>query len=56
MIINFEIIFGRLDEELSKIGQRLELVCAGGYVMQRHGYRTTLDVDAFYESNELINN
>ena len=55
MIINFETIFKRLDEELSKIRQSLELVCAGGYVMQRHGYRTTLDVDAFYESNELIN-
>jgi len=55
MVINFETIFKRLDEELSKIGQSLELVCAGGYVMQRHGYRTTLDVDAFYESNAKIN-
>jgi len=24
--------------------------------MQRHGYRATLDVDAFYESNAIINN
>ena len=56
MIINFETIFKRLAEELSKIKQSLVLVCAGGYVMQRHGYRTTLDVDAFYESNALINN
>jgi hypothetical protein len=56
MKINFDVIFKRLDEELSKIGQSLELVCAGGYVLQRHGYRATLDVDAFYESNVQIDN
>ena len=56
MKINFKTVFERLNEELSKIGQSLELVCAGGYVLQRHGYRTTLDIDAFYESNAQINN
>ena len=56
MKINFEAVFERLDEELSEAGQTLELVCAGGYVLQRHGYRTTLDVDAFYESNAQIDN
>ena len=55
MKINFETIFKRLDKELYKIRQSLELVCAGGYVLQRHGYRTTLDVDAFYKSNAQIN-
>ena len=54
MKIDFESVFKRLNEELSQIGQLLELVCAGGYVLQRHGYRTTLDVDAFYKSNEKI--
>jgi len=54
MIINFEAVFKRLDEELDKIDQYLELICAGGYVLQRHGYRNTLDVDAFYKSNEQI--
>ena len=54
MKIDFEPIFKKLNEELSKIGQMLELVCAGGYVLQRHGYRATLDIDAFYKSNEKI--
>jgi len=36
------------------MGQSLELVCAGGYVMQRHGYKATSDVDAFYKSNAVI--
>lgn len=52
--IDFKPVFERLNKELSKIGQSLELVCAGGYVMQLHGYRATLDVDAFYRSNKQI--
>lgn len=52
--IDFKPVFERLNEELTKIGQSLELVCAGGYVMQLHGYRATLDVDAFYISNKQI--
>jgi hypothetical protein len=47
-------VFKRLNEELSRVGQSLELICAGGYVMQRHGYRATIDIDAFYKSNEEI--
>jgi hypothetical protein len=43
-----------LNEELMKINQPLELVCAGGYVMQFHGFRSTVDVDAFYNSNAQI--
>ena len=53
-IIDFEPVFKRLNEELSITGQSLELVCAGGYVMQRHGYKATSDVDAFYKSNAAI--
>ena len=53
-IINFEPVFKRLNEELSITGQSLELVCAGGYVMQRHGYKATSYVDAFYKSNAAI--
>ena len=52
--IDFEPVFERLNEELSKRRQSLELVCAGGYVMQRHGYRATVDVDAFYKSDAAI--
>jgi len=53
-IIDFAPVFMLLNEELSKIGRSLELVCAGGYVMQRHGYKATSDVDAFYENNAVI--
>ena len=55
MNIDFEPVFIRLNEEIAKTGQILKLVCAGGYVLQRHGYRATLDIDAFYKSNEEIN-
>ena len=52
--INFEPVFKMLNNELLKINELLELVCAGGYVMQLHGYRGTADVDAFYKSNNII--
>ena len=54
MKIDFESVFKRLNDELFQAGQLLELVCAGGYVLQRHGYKATLDVDAFYKSNAHI--
>ena len=53
-IIDFEAVFIRLNEELSRSGQSLKLVCAGGYVMQRYGYKTTTDVGAFFKSNTII--
>jgi len=53
-MIDFEPVFKRLNEELTISGQSLELVCAGGYVMQRHGYKATSDVDAFYKSNIAV--
>ncbi|MCL2688681.1 MAG: DUF6036 family nucleotidyltransferase [Chitinispirillia bacterium] len=52
--INFEVLFHRLNSALSEIGQQLELVCCGGYVMQLHGYKTTADVDAFFKTNAQI--
>ena len=52
--IDFEPVFKRLNEELSKVGQLLGLICAGGYVMQLHGYKSTVDVDAFFRSNTII--
>jgi len=55
-IIDFEPVFERLNNELSAIGQFLEVVCAGGYVMQLYGYRGTADVDAFFGSNTAIDN
>lgn len=53
-VIDFEPVFRRLNEELSKMDTSLELVCAGGYVLQLHGYRATVDIDAFYASNAEV--
>jgi len=53
-IIDFKLVFERLNEELKLINQSLELVCAGGYVLQLHGFRGTADVDAFFETNAAI--
>ena len=52
--INFEPVFERLNEELSAKSISLNLVCAGGYVMQLHGHRGTADIDAFFRSNAEI--
>jgi len=52
--IDFDLVFKRLNDELAKIEQSLELICAGGYVMQLHGYKSTVDVDAFFKSNAQI--
>jgi len=52
--IDFEPVFKLMNEELSRVGQTLLLICAGGYVMQLNGYRGTLDVDAFYESSSTV--
>jgi len=50
-IIDFKPVFEQLNNELAEIEMTLELICAGGYVMQLHGYRATADVDAFYKSS-----
>jgi len=52
--IDFEPVFEMFNTELSKIGISFELVCAGGFVMQLHGYRGTVDVDAFYRHDAVI--
>ena len=52
--IDFEPVFKQMNEELSQAGQMLVLICAGGYVMQLNGYRGTIDIDAFYDSNRTI--
>jgi len=49
--IDFKPVFEQLNNELVRIGRTLDLICAGGYVMQLHGYRATADVDAFYKSD-----
>ena len=52
--IDFDRAFQQLNAELSKHGATLHLICVGGYMLQRMGIRSTLDVDAFYKSTQLI--
>ena len=52
--IDFESAFIMLNSELLKINQSLEIICVGGYVLQLHRFRGTVDVDAFFQSNEVI--
>lgn len=40
--------FELLNERLSKKGITLEITCAGGYILQNLGFRTTMDVDDFF--------
>lgn len=52
--INFETAFQLLNEKLKEDNLELELICVGGYVLQLHGFKYTLDVDAFYNSNSEL--
>ena len=53
---NFDInsVLKQLNNELSAIDEKLEIICADGFVMQYYGYRATLDIDAFYTGNDNI--
>lgn len=53
-IKNFEMAFQQLNRKLAGISRTLELICAGGYVMNIYGYRGTKDIDAFFENNEEV--
>jgi hypothetical protein len=52
--IDFLSAFELLNKKLSELREHLELVCGGGYALHIHGYRGTIDVDAFYKSNDDI--
>ena len=54
--IDFMPVFEMLNSELAGHNESLSLVCAGGYVLQLNGYRGTVDVDAFFNSNTVIDN
>ena len=49
-----QIAFELLNEELAKEGLNLSLICVGGYVLEQYGFRTTQDVDAFYNETQKI--
>jgi hypothetical protein len=53
--ISFDLAFELLNEKLKENNMNLELICVGGYVLQLHGYKYTMDVNAFYDSNAKLN-
>jgi hypothetical protein len=53
--ISFELAFELLSEKLKENNMNLELICVGGYVLHLHGYKHTMDVVAFYDSNAKLN-
>lgn len=50
-----QVAFELLNEELTKEGLNLALICVGGFVLEQHGFRTTQDIDAFYIETPKIN-
>ncbi|UHR02949.1 DUF6036 family nucleotidyltransferase [Peptoniphilus sp. GNH] len=46
--------FKKLNDELKKINRDLTIICAGGYILEKLGIRTTIDVDAFFTSDKEI--
>jgi len=52
--IDFEAAFQALNDMLALHHLSLHIICCGGYLLQRMGFRGTIDVDAFYKSNEEI--
>jgi hypothetical protein len=47
-------IFDCLNNKLEEHGLELAIICAGGFVLQTLGIRTTIDVDAFYSCSSEI--
>jgi len=52
--IDFEAAFQMLDDLLGRHYMKLHLIVCGGYLMQRMGVRTTMDVDAFYTTSKDV--
>ncbi|MCL2531918.1 MAG: hypothetical protein FWE40_07155 [Oscillospiraceae bacterium] len=53
-LIDFEAAFHELDGLLGLHHQTLHIIVCGGYLIQRMGFRGTIDVDAFYTASEEI--
>lgn len=49
-----QVAFELLNEELAKEGLNLALICVGGYILEQHGFRTTQDIDAFYNETPKV--
>ena len=49
-----QLAFELLNEELANEGLNLALICVGGYVLEQYGFRTTQDIDAFYNETPKV--
>lgn len=49
-------LFAELNDNLANENVTLEIICAGGFVLEYYNLRGTQDVDAFYTENEKIRN
>ena len=48
--------FELLNDRLKQKGLSLDIICAGGFVLQTLGIRATMDVDAFFSANSTVQN
>lgn len=46
--------FQALDKLLGQMGERLTLICVGGFVLEHFGIRATHDVDAFFQESAKV--
>lgn len=44
----------KLNDELVNIGENLDIICVGGFVLECHGLKSTLDIDAFYNPTKVV--
>lgn len=51
---NKKLYFEELNKELNKENLELILICAGGFTLEINGIRGTVDVDAFFDSKQKI--
>ena len=54
MIKNGYKVFESLNRHLKKEKMSLTVICVGGFVLNHHGMRATMDVDAFYQSTKKL--
>lgn len=52
--VDYQKLFNRLDEALVEHQETLDIFVIGGFVLEYHGLKATQDIDAFYESNAVI--
>lgn len=53
-LIKKERMFVELNDKLGEIGESIDIAAAGGFSLQTYGLRSTMDVDAFFNSSGAI--